>query len=115
METVLGVIVILFVILLYAALARAACVAGKVAGAFVELVLGEAEKRRPQQYKVKRNYTIVFPLNCPGRGVLMADDFWGGMEWDNFARQMKRVFPEPFNPPQPKGTRLVLEKLRPSQ
>lgn len=71
METVLGVIVILFVILLYAALARAACVAGKVAGAFVELVLGEAEKRRPKQYKVKRNYAMVLPFNCPECGVMM--------------------------------------------
>ncbi len=27
-------------------------------------------------------------------GFLMADDFWGTPQWDNFERQMKRVFPE---------------------
>jgi hypothetical protein len=34
-------------------------------------------------------------------GFLMADDFWGEDEWDNFYREMKRVFPErePFDIP----------------
>jgi hypothetical protein len=27
-------------------------------------------------------------------GFLMADDFWGARQWDNFEREMKRVFPE---------------------
>ncbi|MEL7497540.1 MAG: DUF4159 domain-containing protein [Planctomycetota bacterium] len=27
-------------------------------------------------------------------GFLMVDDFWGEYEWDNFANQMKRVFPD---------------------
>jgi hypothetical protein len=27
-------------------------------------------------------------------GVLMADDFWGEWQWDGFASQMKRVFPD---------------------
>jgi hypothetical protein len=27
-------------------------------------------------------------------GALMADDFWGANEWDNFDEQMKRVLPE---------------------
>ncbi len=27
-------------------------------------------------------------------GFLMADDFWGTFQWDNFERQMKRVLPE---------------------
>jgi len=27
-------------------------------------------------------------------GFLMADDFWGSHQWDNFASEMKRVFPE---------------------
>ncbi|HSU56243.1 MAG TPA: DUF4159 domain-containing protein [Candidatus Dormibacteraeota bacterium] len=27
-------------------------------------------------------------------GVLMADDFWGQKQWDNFARSIKRVLPE---------------------
>lgn len=27
-------------------------------------------------------------------GFLMADDFWGSLQWDNFEREMKRVFPE---------------------
>jgi Domain of unknown function (DUF4159) len=27
-------------------------------------------------------------------GFLMADDFWGTLQWQNFEREMKRVFPE---------------------
>jgi hypothetical protein len=27
-------------------------------------------------------------------GVLMADDFWGQKQWDNFERNLKRVLPE---------------------
>jgi hypothetical protein len=27
-------------------------------------------------------------------GFLMADDFWGPLEWENFERQMKRVLPQ---------------------
>jgi len=27
-------------------------------------------------------------------GFLMVDDFWGDYEWDNFHREMKRVFPD---------------------
>ena len=27
-------------------------------------------------------------------GFLMVDDFWGGREWDNFADEMRRVFPD---------------------
>ena len=27
-------------------------------------------------------------------GFLMADDFWGPLEWENFEREMKRVVPE---------------------
>jgi hypothetical protein len=27
-------------------------------------------------------------------GFLMVDDFWGESEWDNFAREMRRVFPD---------------------
>ncbi|MBI4662525.1 MAG: DUF4159 domain-containing protein [Verrucomicrobia bacterium] len=34
-------------------------------------------------------------------GFLMVDDFWGEREWDNFYREIKRVFPdrEPINLP----------------
>ncbi len=28
-------------------------------------------------------------------GFLMVDDFWGDEEWDNFYREIRRVFPEP--------------------
>jgi len=42
---------------------------------------------RDEEVPILRRYLL-------SGGVLMADDFWGGMEWDNFARQMKRVFPE---------------------
>jgi hypothetical protein len=27
-------------------------------------------------------------------GFLMADDFWGSLQWQNFEREMKRVFPD---------------------
>jgi hypothetical protein len=27
-------------------------------------------------------------------GFLMADDFWGSRQWENFASEMKRVFPD---------------------
>ena len=27
-------------------------------------------------------------------GFLMADDFWGDLQWENFAREMKKIFPE---------------------
>lgn len=27
-------------------------------------------------------------------GFLMADDFWGDLQWENFHREMKKVFPE---------------------
>lgn len=45
------------------------------------LVLNEEE------VKILRDY-----LN--NGGFLMADDFWGDMQWDNFASEMKKVFPE---------------------
>lgn len=31
---------------------------------------------------------------CLNGGFLMVDDFWGGEEWDNFAWEIKRVFPD---------------------
>lgn len=31
---------------------------------------------------------------CLNGGFLMVDDFWGDLEWMNFYRQIKRVFPE---------------------
>jgi hypothetical protein len=36
---------------------------------------------------ILRNYLL-------NGGFLMADDFWGEFQWENFARQLKRVFPE---------------------
>jgi hypothetical protein len=40
-----------------------------------------------QEVQVLRKYLL-------NGGFLMADDFWGAPQWDNFAREMKRVFPE---------------------
>jgi hypothetical protein len=46
------------------------------------LVLNEEE------LKILRHYLL-------NGGFLMADDFWGEAQWENFESQMKRVFPEP--------------------
>ena len=40
-----------------------------------------------EEVKILRDY-----LN--NGGFLMADDFWGDIQWDNFASEMKKVFPE---------------------
>ncbi len=43
-----------------------------------------------EEVKILREY-----LN--NGGFLMADDFWGDVQWDNFEAEMKKVFPErPF-------------------
>ena len=42
---------------------------------------------RDEEVPILRNYLLC-------GGVLMADDFWGDWQWDNFAKQMKRVLPE---------------------
>ena len=68
---IVGCILCAVVILAWVGLMRAAHVVGDVAGAFAELVLREAEKRRPQQYKLKRNHTVVLPANCPTCGILL--------------------------------------------
>ena len=41
-----------------------------------------------EEVKILRDYLL-------NGGFLMADDFWGDMQWENFHTQMKRVFPEP--------------------
>jgi len=43
---------------------------GNAFGAFVDVVLDEADRRRPRQFKVKRRGAIAFPFNCPGCGTL---------------------------------------------
>lgn len=42
---------------------------------------------RDEEVPVLRNYLL-------NGGVLWADDFWGEWQWDVFARQLKRVFPD---------------------
>jgi hypothetical protein len=42
---------------------------------------------RDEEVPILRQYLL-------NGGVLMADDFWGEKQWDNFAQQMKRVLPE---------------------
>jgi hypothetical protein len=41
---------------------------------------------RDEEVPILRKYLL-------NGGVLMVDDFWGKMQWDNFARQIARVFP----------------------
>ncbi len=40
-----------------------------------------------EEVKILRDYLL-------NGGFLMADDFWGELQWQNFYNQMKRVFPE---------------------
>jgi hypothetical protein len=42
---------------------------------------------RDEEVPILRRYLL-------NGGVLMVDDFWGKMQWDNFARQIARVFPD---------------------
>jgi hypothetical protein len=42
---------------------------------------------KDEEVPALRNYLL-------NGGVLMADDFWGQKQWDNFERNMKRVLPE---------------------
>lgn len=42
---------------------------------------------RDEEVPVLRKYLL-------GGGVLMVDDFWGKWQWETFAAQMKRVFPD---------------------
>ena len=42
---------------------------------------------RDAEVPILRNYLL-------NGGVLMVDDFWGQKQWNNFASQMERVFPE---------------------
>ena len=39
------------------------------------------------EIKILRDYLL-------NGGFLMADDFWGDEQWENFARELKKVFPE---------------------
>ncbi len=41
---------------------------------------------REEEVPILRNYLL-------NGGFLMADDFWGEVQWGNFYREMKRVFP----------------------
>lgn len=40
-----------------------------------------------EEVKILREYLL-------NGGFLMADDFWGDVQWENFYEQMKKVFPE---------------------
>ena len=40
-----------------------------------------------EEVKILRDYLL-------NGGFLMADDFWGELQWENFEREMKRVLPE---------------------
>src|SRR5205085_2664127 len=42
---------------------------------------------KPEEVAPLRKYLL-------NGGVLMADDFWGAKQWDNFEQQIKRALPE---------------------
>ena len=62
---------------------------------------GPEVRRFPFLYAVEVGYMSLSDAEVRGLreyllagGFLVADDFWGTSEWNNFARQMQRVFPE---------------------
>ena len=64
--------------------------------------LADPELRRfPFLYAVEVGYMALQDNEVEGLrnyllagGFLVVDDFWGSAEWDNFERQMRRVFPD---------------------
>jgi hypothetical protein len=58
-------------------------------------------RRFPFLYAVEPGYMSLSPEEVEGLrnylvagGFLLMDDFWGGREWANVARELRRVFPE---------------------
>ncbi len=49
---------------------------------------------KPGRMELKNEEVPALRKYLGGGGALMADDFWGTREWDNFEGEMKRVFPE---------------------
>ena len=47
----------------------------------------------PGELRFKSDEVIALRKYLLKGGFLMVDDFWGEREWQNFAREMKRVFP----------------------
>jgi hypothetical protein len=54
---------------------------------FIYMVEPGAMILAPEEVEALRKYLL-------NGGVLMADDFWGPREWDNFEQQLKLVLPE---------------------
>lgn len=54
---------------------------------FIYMVEPGAMRLNSEEVEALRNYLL-------NGGFLMADDFWGPREWDNFEREMRRVLPE---------------------
>jgi len=54
---------------------------------WIYMVEPDALRFEEDEVKALRRYLI-------NGGFLMADDFWGERQWENFAAEMKRVFPE---------------------
>jgi len=48
----------------------------------------------PGGLQLKEEEIPVLRTYIENGGVLMADDFWGQKQWDNFERNIKRVFPQ---------------------
>jgi hypothetical protein len=48
----------------------------------------------PGGLQLKEEEVPVLRKYLENGGVLMADDFWGNKQWDNFARNMRRVLPK---------------------
>jgi Domain of unknown function (DUF4159) len=54
---------------------------------FIYLIEPGALSFSEEEVKALRHYLL-------NGGFLMVDDFWGDYEWDNFYREIKRVFPD---------------------
>ena len=54
---------------------------------FIYMVEPGALSLRDEEVPILRQYLL-------NGGFLMADDFWGEWQWEGFAEQMRRVFPE---------------------
>ena len=54
---------------------------------FIYMVEAGTLELREEEVPILRKYLL-------NGGSLMADDFWGGAEWDIFASQIKRCFPD---------------------
>lgn len=48
----------------------------------------------PGEMTLDQEEALALRRWCMNGGFLMVDDFWGDDEWNNFARELRRVFPD---------------------